>query len=170
MHIGNVVAAYVLTVQDQLREGMRHADLEPRELAALTLVAAHDGCSPDWLRARIDLTQSGTVRLIDRLAARELLRRGASTGRGVPLHVTQHGIDSLDRWHTARDRVVDDLLAAVPPEQRSLLVNAMATALAGQRRRRPQADTTCRTCSWTACGRDCPVDRSVPPDGPGNDS
>jgi DNA-binding MarR family transcriptional regulator len=161
MHIGNVVAAYVLTVQDQLREGMRHAGLEPRELAALTLVAEHDGCSPDWLRARVDLTQSGTVRLIDRLAARALLRRGASTGRGVPLHVTQQGLDSLHRWSTARDQVVDDLLAAVPTDQRGVLVDAMATALAGRRRQRPEADATCRTCSWTACGRDCPVDHSV---------
>jgi DNA-binding MarR family transcriptional regulator len=170
MHTSNIVAAYVLTVHDQLREAMRHVDLEPRELAALTLVAEHDGCSLDWLRARVDLTQSGTVRLVDRLAARDLLRRGASSGRSVPLHVTDHGIDSLDRWRTERDRVADDLLAAVAPELRSLLVDAMAVALAGQQRRRPQADATCRTCSWTACGRDCPVDRSVASPAPGDES
>jgi DNA-binding MarR family transcriptional regulator len=162
MHTSNVVAAYVLTVHDRLRAGMQHAELDPRELAALTLVAEHDGCSLDWLRARIELTQSGTVRLVDRLAGRELLRRGASTGRGVPLHVTERGTDSLDRWRAERDHIVDDLLAAVPAEQRSLLVDAMAGVLAGQQRRRPQADATCRTCSWEACGRDCPVDRSVP--------
>src|SRR4051812_13697167 len=162
MHISNVVAAYVLTVHDQLRGGMRHAELEPREVAALTLVAEHDGCSLDWLRSRIELTQSGTVRLVDRLAGRDLLRRGGSTGRGVPLHVTERGADSLRRWREERDRIVDELMAAVPAEQRSLLVDAMAGVLAGQQRRRPQADAACRTCSWEACGRDCPVDRSVP--------
>jgi DNA-binding MarR family transcriptional regulator len=170
MHIGNVVAAYVLTVHDQLRGGMRHAELDSRELAALTLVAEHDGCSLDWLRGRIELTQSGTVRLVDRLAGRDLLRRGVSTGRGVPLHVTERGSDSLERWRSERDRIVDDLLAAVPAEQRSLLVDAMAGVLAGQRRRRPQADATCRTCSWEACGRDCPVDRSVSSTAAGGES
>jgi DNA-binding MarR family transcriptional regulator len=162
MHTSNVVAAYVLTVHDQLRAGMQLAELDPRELAALTLVAEHDGCWLDWLRGRIELTQSGTVRLVDRLAGRDLLRRGVSTGRGVPLHVTERGADSLQRWRAERDRIVDDLLAGVPAEQRSLLVDAMAGVLAAQQRRRPQADATCRTCSWEACGRDCPVDRSVP--------
>jgi DNA-binding MarR family transcriptional regulator len=161
MHTSNVVAAYVLSAHDQLLGGMRQAELEPREVAALTLVAEHDGCSLDWLRGRIDLTQSGTVRLVDRLAGRGLLRRGASTGRGVPLHMTEQGAGSLERWRAERDRIVDELLAAVPAEQRSLLVDAMAGVLAGQRRRRSQADATCRTCSWEACGRDCPVDRSV---------
>src|SRR4051812_4409193 len=162
MHISNVVAAYVLTVHDQLRGGMRQAELEPRELAALTLVAEHDGCSLDWLRGRIQLTQSGTVRLVDRLAGRDLLRRGVSTGRGVPLHVTESGIDSLQRWRTERDRIVDELLAAVPVEQGGFLVDARAGVRAGQQRRRPRGDAPCRTCSWEACGRDCPVDRSVP--------
>jgi DNA-binding MarR family transcriptional regulator len=170
MHISNVVAAYVLTVHDQLRGGMRQAELEPRELAALTLVAEHDGCSLDWLRGRVELTQSGTVRLVDRLAGRDLLRRGVSTGRGVPLHVTERGTDSLRRWRSERDRIVDDLLAAVPAGQRSLLIDAMAGVLAGQQRRRPQADATCRTCSWEACGRDCPVDRSVPSTAAGGES
>jgi DNA-binding MarR family transcriptional regulator len=167
MHTSNVVAAYALTVHDQLRAGMRNAELEPRELAALTLVAEHDGCSLDWLRGRVELTQSGTVRLVDRLATRGLLQRGVSTGRGVPLHVTERGAGSLRRWHDDRDRIVDDLLSGVPAEQRSLLVDAMAAVLAGQQRRRPQADATCRTCSWEACGRDCPVDRSVAPAVPG---
>ena len=162
MHISNVVAAYVLTVHDQLRAGMQLAELDPRELAALTLVAEHDGCSLDWLRGRIELTQSGTVRLVDRLAGRDLLRRGVSTGRGVPLHVTERGAAGLERWRAERDRIVDELLSGVPAEQRSLLIDAMAGVLAGQQRRRPQADATCRTCSWDACGRDCPVDRSVP--------
>ena len=51
--------------------------LEARDLSALTLVAAYDGCQLDWLRQRIDLTQSGTVRLVDRLAGRGLVIRGA---------------------------------------------------------------------------------------------
>src|SRR5690242_10252381 len=104
MHTGNVVVAWLNAVQDRLRDEMRALGVEPRDLAALTLVAAYDGCSQDWLRPRIELTQSGTVRLVDRLAARGLLTRGASTGRGVPLHLAEAGADLLRDWAGHRDR------------------------------------------------------------------
>jgi hypothetical protein len=119
---------------------------------------------PDGLvTGAVGLTQSGTVRLVDRLTARQLLRRGVSTGRGVPLHVTVPGEQCLDQWRQARDAVVDDLLAGLGEDQRRDLVGAMALALAAESRVRRQADATCRTCSWAQCGQDCPVDRSVPP-------
>lgn len=44
-----------------------------RDVAALTLVASHEGCSVDWLRSRIGLTQSGTVRLVDRLGPERMM-------------------------------------------------------------------------------------------------
>jgi DNA-binding MarR family transcriptional regulator len=163
MHSGNIVAAWIVSAQDRLREGMQQAELDPRELAALTLVASHDGCPMDWLRARVDLTQSGTVRLVDRLAGQDLLHRGGSTGRGVPLHVTERGRQRLDRWHQARDAVVEDLFAGVPAGQRQALIDSMALALTARERARPEADATCRTCSWADCGQDCPVDHSVQP-------
>jgi DNA-binding MarR family transcriptional regulator len=162
MHTPNVVAAWTITAHDRLQEGMQTVGVDARDLAALTLVSTHDGCSLEWLRARIGLTQSGTVRLVDRLSDRGLLQRGASTGRGVPLHLTGQGQQLLQQWQQARDGVVEHLLAGVPAEQRSVLVRAMAAALLTEQRDRPQADATCRTCSWAECGQDCPVDRSVP--------
>jgi DNA-binding MarR family transcriptional regulator len=161
MHTGNVVVAWTTAVQDRLGRTIRELGLDTRELSTLTLIAEHDGCSVEWLRTRIDLSQSGTVRLIDRLVARDLARRDRSTGRGVPLHVTPAGAAALDRWARVRDGMVDELLAAVPGEHRAQLVDAMAAALLGHARRRPEADATCRRCTWSACGADCPVDRSV---------
>jgi DNA-binding MarR family transcriptional regulator len=162
MHTSNVVAAWILAGHDRLREGMRSAGVDDRELAAVTLVSTHDGCTVEWLRVRIGLTQSGTVRLVDRLSERGMLQRGPSTGRGVPLHLTPDGEQLLQEWHEVRERTVQGLLTAVPVEQRAGLVQAMATALLSEERARPQADATCRTCSWPECGQDCPVDRSVP--------
>src|SRR4051812_40589659 len=124
MHNGNVVAAWIVAAQDRLNEGMQVADLDPRELGALTLVASHDGYPMDWLRARVGLTQSGTVRLVDRLAARGLLRRGPSTGRGVALHVTKRGQQRLERWHRVRDDVVADLFDGMTAAQRQALIDA----------------------------------------------
>jgi DNA-binding MarR family transcriptional regulator len=166
MHTGNVVVAWATAVHDRLRAGMRQIGVEARDLSALTLVSAYDGCSPDWLRQRVDLTQSGTVRLVDRLVDRGLLNRGRSSGRGVPLHVTAAGDDLLRRWAQSRDRIVDDLLAGLPERPATTLIAAMADALQTEQRVRAQADATCRTCTWPACGVDCPVDRSVPPPAP----
>jgi DNA-binding MarR family transcriptional regulator len=161
MHSANVVSAWVIAAHDQLRATMDDVGLDARSLAALTLVREHDGCSVDWLRRRIELTQSGTVRLVDRLVARDLLRRGRPSGREVPLHVTRRGTAILARWARARERTVAELLAGLSPRQQQATIRAMATSLEAVPRVRAQADATCRTCSWPDCGTGCPVDRSV---------
>jgi DNA-binding MarR family transcriptional regulator len=163
MHTSNVVVAWMFMVQDRLREEMRRLGLEQRDLAALTLVAAYEDCSQDWLRARIELTQSGTVRLIDRLAARGLLERRQSSGRGVPLRLTLTGSALLDEWSQARDHVVVSVLDVVPEQIRASMVQGMTDALLARPRLRVEADATCRACTWPDCGAECPVDRSVAP-------
>ena len=162
MHESNVLAAWAVAVHDRLAEGMRDVGLESRELAALTLVAEHAGCSLDWLRERVGLTQSGTVRLVDRLAARDLLRRDPPRGRAVPLRLTARGTRLLRRWAATRDAITAGLLDGLPERDRARLVAALARTLESRPRVRAQADATCRTCTWPACGTDCPVDRSVP--------
>jgi DNA-binding MarR family transcriptional regulator len=163
MHTGNVVVAWTFMVQDRLRAEMGRLEVEHRDLAALTLVGAYEDCSQDWLRARIQLTQSGTVRLVDRLAARGLLERGRSTGRGVPLRLTGAGSALLDRWSQARDQAVASVLDVLPEPIRTSMVQGMTEALRARPRVRAEADATCRACTWPDCGTDCPVDRSVAP-------
>src|SRR5690348_11643098 len=148
MHTGNVVVAWMNAMQDRLRAEMRRLGVESRDLAALTLVAAYPGCTQDWLRPRIELTQSGTVRLVDRLAARGLLSRGASTGRGVPLRVTPAGDGLLRRWAGRRDAAVEAALADLPGGVRDGLLDGLAQALRSQPRERAHADTACRVCTW----------------------
>jgi DNA-binding MarR family transcriptional regulator len=162
MHESNVIAAWVLATHDGLVAATRGSGLDPRELAALTLVFEHDGCSVDWLCRRVDLTQSGTVRLVDRLVERGLLERGSARGRMIPLHATAAAQARLAAWREARDAAVTRAMSGMSPSERRRLVDALAGALEAQERTRPQADATCRTCTWASCGGDCPVDRSVP--------
>ena len=164
MHTANVVSAWVLSAHDALVAAAHEVDLEFRELAALTLVGEHDGCSVEWLRHRVGLTQSDTVRLVDRLEDRGLLTRGAAAGRGVPLQVSASGHERLHAWRQARAAVADGLLGGVSEPDRSAVVDAMATALRTEPRERSRAEVTCRTCCWADCGTDCPVDESVATD------
>lgn len=161
MHESNVIAAWALALHDSLDAAARDAGLGARELAALTLVAEHGGCSVDWLCRRVELTQSGTVRLVDRLVSQGMLERGTPRGRMVPLYATEAGEARLAAWREARDAVVACATAGLSTAERARLAAAMAASLEAQRRSRPQADATCRTCTWASCGDDCPVDRSV---------
>jgi DNA-binding MarR family transcriptional regulator len=164
MHIPNVLSAWILRAHDALVDAAaREAGLDPRELAALTLIASHADCSVGWLHQRIGLTQSGTVRLVDRLQRAGLVGRSRSSGRGVALTVTAEAAKRLGRWQESRERLVDELLDGLDARDRASLADSLARALARQPRERSEADAACRTCDWPACGEECPVDRSVPP-------
>jgi DNA-binding MarR family transcriptional regulator len=157
----NAVSAWVLEAHDALAEAAeREVGLDPRELAALTLIASHEGCSVEWLRGRVGLTQSGTVRLLDRLQSARLVRRSRA-GRAVALAISGEGTARLTRWQAARARVVDRLLADLGDGDGDAIVASLAPALERRRRQRPEADIACRTCDWPACADRCPVDRSV---------
>ena len=161
MHTSNLVAAWVLSAHDRLAAAGAATELGQRQAETLTLVGVHPDCSIEWLRSRIGLTQSGTVRLVDRLEDDGLVERRRSGGRAVALRVTGKGRNRLERWRRGRELVVEELLNEMPAEQGASLVAAIESALKARPRARAEADRTCRTCDWPACGGDCPVDHSV---------
>jgi DNA-binding MarR family transcriptional regulator len=161
MHMSNVVTAWALSLHDELEAVAEDLGIGVRDIAAITLVASHPEVPVDWLRARIGLSQPGTVRLLDRLSAAGLVRRSAREGRTVHLAVTPAGQDLLARWTRQRDQAVHRLTSGLTGGQQAELAELMALSLSTPDRPRAQADLTCRTCDWPACGDDCPVDRSV---------
>jgi DNA-binding MarR family transcriptional regulator len=161
MHMENVATAWAVSLHDELTQAASELGAGVRDIAALTLVASHPEVPLDWLRARIGLSQPGTVRLVDRLSAAGLIERTARAGRSVHLAVTPAGRDLLGRWTAERDQAVRRSLAGLSPEQEAQLTDLLAVALGTPGRPRAEADQTCRTCDWPACGDDCPVDRSV---------
>lgn len=158
MHESNVWAAWTVRSHDELTAALP-AGLGLRDVAALTLVGSHDGCSADWLWSRIGLTQSGTVRLIDRLESLGYVDR-ARHGRALRLSLTPAGAAVLANWNDARQAASTEALAGLTPDERSTLNALLAQALRGRQRERVVADATCRLCDWPACGQ-CPVDESV---------
>jgi DNA-binding MarR family transcriptional regulator len=158
----NVWSAWPLHTHDALTaaaEQVTPPGLGPRDLAALTLLASHEGCSADWLFTRIGLTQSGTVRLIDRLESLGYVDR-ARRGRVLALGLTDAGRSLLAAWTAARDAAGEGVLDALTPSERRQLNELLSTALRRTSRARNAADVTCRFCDWPACAA-CPVDESV---------
>jgi DNA-binding MarR family transcriptional regulator len=158
----NVWAAWTLRSHDALAAAV--ADVAPpglglRDLAALTLIASHEGCSAEWLWDRIGLTQSGTVRLIDRLERLGYVVR-ARRGRVLELSLAATGRELLDNWKTAREQAGLDVLHVLTPSERRQFNRLLTTALKRTERARVAADSACRLCDWPACS-ECPVDASV---------
>jgi DNA-binding MarR family transcriptional regulator len=158
----NVIGAWVLHMADAVLSAVEDSGPAPREAAALVLVATHPGCGIDWLRGRLGLTQSGTVRLVDRLVAEHWLVRGeTSTRRSVQLYVTEAGQRQVDRVLGGRGETLGRLLAPLTAEEQQVLAGLATRMLRQADRDRCAADRACRLCNWPSCEPACPVDQSV---------
>ncbi len=159
----NIIGAWILHMADGLQAGVEESGVAPREAAALVLVDTHPGCGIEWLRVRLGLTQSGTVRLVDRLVAEGWLIRGEeSTRRAVRLEVTDAGRSRAGLVLGGRDATLSRLLGPLSEEERDVLAGLAARVLTQVERDRDAADRACRLCRWPSCEPDCPVDQSVP--------
>ena len=162
MHMSNVISAWVAQAVDALERAVPQ-DVSLREVEALTLVSNHPGCSGEWLRARLGLSQSGTVRAVDRLQDLGYVVR-ARSGRVVALRTTAKGERLLRQWHEARSGAIEDLVGGLSGPEQKRLVRLLGRALTRHPRERHEADRACRTCEWPLCEPACPVDASVGPD------
>ncbi len=159
----NGLSAWIVLGADAAQQATAGTvELPERGLAALVLVDSHPSCSVDWLFRRLGITQSGTVRLLDRLQSSELITRTRQPGRReVQVTITAEGRRVLTRGLAARSRVLEDLLEPLTGHERDVLTGLVGKALSHQTRSRGDADTLCRLCDWNACGEACPVDASV---------
>ncbi|MBV8735640.1 MAG: MarR family transcriptional regulator [Solirubrobacterales bacterium] len=144
------------------RRQLEAAELPERSLAALVLLRNRPASNVDWLHQRLGITQSGAVRLVDRLVALGLVRREKPPGRKeVALHVTASGEAQLEQGLKARSLAIGALVESLPTADQAKLAALISKALAGGSRERGEADVACRLCNWDACKPVCPVDASV---------
>jgi MarR family transcriptional regulator, negative regulator of the multidrug operon emrRAB len=157
-HDVNVVGALGLALADRL------AAAEASGSAAEALVALYGrsaGGSIDALARVLGLSHSGTVRLVDRLAAGELVeRRRGADHRSAAVYLTPEGRRAARRvlatrateLHFALDVLTDDQQADLA-RLAGLVLGALGGPPGAERR-------LCRLCDLEACGRSrgrCPV-------------
>jgi DNA-binding MarR family transcriptional regulator len=161
----NVLGALSLVIADRMSAAVA-ADRSHTAAAALSALDQFlDGCSVDRLRRVLGLTPSGTVRLVDRLEAAGLVRRGAGgDARTRSLTLTAAGTRAARRGAAARGAVLEDALATLSPTERHTLERLVGKVLDGVvRAKLAEPEPTpwiCRLCNLRACGRDeraCPA-------------
>lgn len=154
--LGALALEVARRVQEAGAAASPHGASVPAALTALHGLTG--GQSIDALRRVVGLTHSGTVRLVDKLAAAGLVeRRVGADGRAVALHLTPEGRRTARRVLTRREAAIETVLAPLTPSERSdlrrLHERLLSSATDGQQDRR----RVCRLCDVDACGRDCPA-------------
>ncbi|MEU2253786.1 MarR family transcriptional regulator [Nocardia xishanensis] len=176
-HAANVLGALSLVIADRMNTAVEAvAALGPSAPAALAAMHEFlDGGSVTQLSSALGLTHSGTVRLVDRLAAEGLVERvGAQDGRAVSVVLTRRGRRTATRILQTREKSLTSALSALSPDEIDNLAAALDTMLttvtlaraeerSARTNDRPQP-WLCRLCDFAACGRsegNCPVNNVV---------
>ena len=168
--LGQLFGVTALAAVDRLRvEVGRDADVGELEAGALVHLQAWPGCSVGDLAGVVGRSQPATVRLVDRLVARGLVRRGAGRDRRtLALALTDAGGRAADAILAARARALAPMLADLSPSEQASLERVLALVAAGIANDRPAAVRACRLCDRTACtsGPGCPLERTIQPGAP----
>jgi DNA-binding MarR family transcriptional regulator len=176
-HAANALGALSLVVADRMNTAVEPiAALGPSAPAALAAMREFiDGGSVTQLSSVLGLTHSGTVRLVDRLAAEGLVERTeAQDGRAVSVVLTRSGRRAAARILQEREKSLATALSVLSPDEIDNLAAALDTMLttvtlaraeerSARANDRPQP-WLCRLCDVAACGRsegNCPVNNVV---------
>ena len=161
----NLIGALALALSDAMAgavtEVAGHGGAAPATLASLY---AEPGMTVEALSRMLGISGSGTVRLLDRLAADGLVERGAGRdGRTLALRLTRRGRAAAERVLTGRRAAVERALAVLPPGDLAELTRLTERVLAEVTTDRDTADQICRLCDIEACpGPRCPVEQAAP--------
>jgi MarR family transcriptional repressor of emrRAB len=149
----NLLGALALRVADRVRAAVA---TETSESAATALSAIHnflDAPRIDQLAQVLGLSSSGTVRLVDGLAAEGLVvRRRGSDGRESVVALTAAGRRRAAAVTRARAEVLADALSPLSNPERAAFETAVEKMLIGLVRGPRGRGWMCRLCDTAACG------------------
>jgi DNA-binding MarR family transcriptional regulator len=158
----NLLGALGVAVTDHIRAGIDAVGEHGGQSgAAITAIGILPGLSVGELASILALTHPGTVRLVDRLVAEDLVEKASAPNdaRALALKLTPLGKQRRREILGQRGRRLQsmlDVLSATEHRQLDVLLRKILRGLAVDRR---QAYTVCRYCDAGPCFRNgCPVD------------
>jgi MarR family transcriptional regulator, negative regulator of the multidrug operon emrRAB len=163
----NLLGALALAVTDRMQHAVTRATgLGPSAAAALvTLDSPAGSTSLDGLAARLSLSHSGTVRLVDRLVRDRLAERTpGSDQRSVKLALTPLGRRTVRQVREARDAACREFLDLLTDDQRKISTAVQQVVLREIAELPADTGWVCRLCDRQACrhARDgCPLEEGA---------
>ena len=155
----NLLGAAVLGLHDELRRAVETRSGRAGEApAALNALGHQPGLSNDALSRLLDLTHTGTVRLIDRLVADGLVERrtAAHDRRSVALYLTAAGEEVRRGILEERSAVLAPLVSRLSGQEQKTLATLLGKLLTTVSRDDTHKLRICRLCDSGAC-KDCPI-------------
>lgn len=127
--------------------------------SALTYLVQEPGIGINQLMDPLGLTQSATVRLVDRLSADGLVERAVGgNGRSVAVSLTTRGQKVARDILAARRRVVGTCLAGLGDDELTHLAGLVEKMLSAITTGKAHSERMCRMCDLDACPvASCPV-------------
>jgi MarR family transcriptional regulator, negative regulator of the multidrug operon emrRAB len=158
----NLLGAAAVALADVQRAAVEGASGQGAAApAALVAVGKYSGETVRFFVPILGLTQSGTVRLIDRLVDDGLVRRAPGRdGRTVALDLTAAGRRAAARVARARGLALADALLGLDRDELAALERALEKILARFPVNRDDARHLCRLCDIDVC-EGCPVDAAA---------
>lgn len=159
----NIFGAFALMIGDDIvRASSSRAPEAGPAASALALLAHKPGLSIRMLAVGVSLSHAGTVRLVDRLAAEDLIeRREHSTdGRTRSLYLTPAGKVVSDEVLAARDQVIAEGLSVLSPDELKILCDIAERVLRDRLENLEHSYRICRLCYHERC-TNCPVDAEL---------
>ena len=152
-----MIAAFVLAAADAMRRAVEaEVGQGGAGAAALVTIGAYPGRSLERLRAALEISQPGTVRLVERLEREGWVERRPSPGRASALHLTASGAALVDRLLAARERAVAAVLEGLDPGAVAAMAATAERVLAARTSDRAALERLCRLCERRVCDA-CPV-------------
>jgi DNA-binding MarR family transcriptional regulator len=165
--LDQLLGVTALGVLDRLRAAIGEGSgVSEAEAGALVHIQAWPGGSVGELAGVVGRSQPATVRLVDRLEQRGLLRREPGVDRRTAaLVLTEAGSHEADAVLAARATALAPLLSYLSDSEREALERLLNRVAAGLATDRRAAVHVCRLCDRDACtsGPSCPLDHTTQP-------
>ncbi|MBV0912015.1 MarR family winged helix-turn-helix transcriptional regulator [Anianabacter salinae] len=110
-----------------LREALAPVGLSQRTFSVLSVVVSNPGITQSDVARGLGIERSGTVVTVDELEAQGHIARTPVTGdrRAYALRATEQGRAKLDEALAAAAAHEDELLAALTPDERAMLLSVL---------------------------------------------
>jgi len=156
----NVLGALALVLNDGIRSATNASmGMSGETAAAVMLIGANPHLTVGLVAKALALTPSGTVRLIDKLAADGLVEKDHGTDqRTVLLSLTEKGFIKRSEIQFERERVIGQSMRGLSPNEVAVLGPLLDRMLSNMMKSADDDYRFCRMCDEDACEPRCPVE------------